>query len=136
MKARQCTYLFPHLRQQLLRHPFSLEGSDMSSKKRLILMRIWHQLLLHFFFPKKRFPKKRLILMSAVMFSMNGFWMQYFTKKAEPLIVSKIILHHQRWCPNFNIFHCRQKLLVILQYSESFKWTRSNQNTGNMYKII
>ena len=51
-------------------------------------------------------------------------------KKAESAIVSQIILHHQGWCPNFNIFYCRQKLLAILQYSKSFKWIRSNQNTG------
>ena len=56
-------------------------------------------------------------------------------KKAESAIVSQIILHHQGWCPNFNIY-CRQKLLAILQYSKSFKWIRSNQNTGKMYKII
>ena len=133
MKARPCAYIFPHLRQWLLRHLFSLEGSKTSSKKHLILMRISHQLLPHFFSPKKRLLKKCLILMSAVTFSMNGLWMQWFTKKAEPAIVSQIILHHQRWCRNFNIFHCRLKLLVILQYSKSF-W--SNQNTGKIYKVV
>ena len=45
------------------------------------------------------------------------------------------ILHHQRWRPNLR-FHFRQKLLVILHYSKSFKWMRSNQNTWKMYKII
>jgi len=32
-------------------------------------------------------------------------------------------------------FHCRQKLRVIHRYSKSFKWMRSNQNTGKMYMI-
>ena len=33
------------------------------------------------------------------------------------------------------LFHCRQKLHVIRRCSKSFKWMRSNQNTGKMYMI-
>ena len=136
MKARPWAYVFPHLRQWLLRHLFSLEGSETSSKKHLILMRISHQLLLHFFFPKETPSKKMPYLDECCHVFYEWPLIAVIHKKAEPAIVSQIILHHQRWCPNFNIFHRRQKLLVILQYSKSFKWIRSNQNTGKMYKII
>ena len=50
-------------------------------------------------------------------------------------VLHKKILHHQRWRPHLR-FHCRQNLLVTLHYSKSFKWMRSNRNTGKMYKII
>ena len=54
-------------------------------------------------------------------------------KKTEPAIVLWKVLHHQRWCTILQ-FHCRQKLLVIIHYSKSFKWMRSNQNTGKCIK--
>ena len=36
--------------------------------------------------------------------------------------------------PNL-LFHSIQKMRVFLHYSKSFKWMRSNQNTGKMYTI-
>ena len=112
MKARGYAYVFPRKRQQLVLI-FSAKGGKIPFKK--------HQ-----------------ILMSAVTFSANGPWKQFLTKwkvlavnnmKTGPAILSWKILYHQRWRTNVP-FHSIQKLCFILCYSESFKWMRSNQNTG------
>ena len=54
--------------------------------------------------------------------------------KTGPAILLWKILYHQRWRTNLP-FHSIKKLCVILRYSKSFKWMRSNQNTGKMYTI-
>ena len=54
--------------------------------------------------------------------------------KTGPAILSWKILYHQRWRTNVP-FHSIKKLCVIPRYSKSFKWMRSNQNTGKMYTI-
>ena len=49
----------------------------------------------------------------AVTFSTNGLWTRYFIKNWAAWW----------WCSNLQCY-CRKKLLVILHYSKSFKWTR------------
>ena len=100
-------------------------------------MHIRYHLLLDLFFPLK---VTKCLLKNATFWWVQSCFLRMASdcsilQKTEPAIVSLKILHQQRWHPNLQ-FHCRQKLLVILHYSKTFKWMRSNQNTGKMYKII
>ena len=90
MKAIRCALPFPPYKAVAPGSPFfSNVGSETSSQKRHILMRIRHRLLLHLFSVEgdETPSKKRHILISAVLFSTNSLKMHYFTK-TEPAIVS------------------------------------------------
>ena len=90
MKAIRCVLPFPPYKVVAPGSPFfSNEGSETSSKKRHILMRIRHRLRLHLFSVEgdETPSKKRHILISAVLFSTISLKMHYFTK-TEPAIVS------------------------------------------------
>ena len=137
-KARRYAYVFPRYKAAALASPFFfVEGSETSSKKRHILMHIRHWLLLHFFFS--------LMATKCLLKNATSWWvLSHFLGMASECSTSqKLSLRsfHRKYCtikdrrPNLR-FHCRQKLLVILHYSKRFKWMRSNQNTGKMYKII
>ena len=71
--------------------------------------------------------------MSAVTFSTNGLWMQYFTLSLRSFCRKYRTIKDGAQTYNFT---ADKKLLVTIRCSKSFKWMWSNQNTGNMYKII
>ena len=139
MKARRCSYVFLHIRQRLLCHLFlSVKSNEMSSKKRHILMHIsWHQRLLHLFFFTEgdKTPSKNATSWWQCGHIFLRMASEFSTSQKTDYFVE--ILYHQRWWPNL-LFHCRQKLLVILHYSKSLKLEkmRSNKNTKKMYQII
>ena len=82
--------------------------------------------------------------MSAVTFSANGPWMQFFTKckvlvvnnmKTGPVILSWKILYHQRWRTNVP-FHSIQKLCVILKVLSGWEVIRTQVKINVHNKII
>ena len=133
VKARGCANVFPCMKEAAPASPFfSVKGRETCSKKCHILMCIRHRLLFHLLFSTEgdeTLSKKLHILMNAVMFSTNGLWMQLVLHKKLSLRPFR-----RKYRPNL-WFQCRQKLLVIHHYSKSFKWMRSKQKTGKMYKL-
>ena len=83
MRARRCANVFPRIKQQLLHPFFCVEDSETSSKKmsHLDACKVPPSAWPFFSAEGDKMPsKKRHILMSAVMFSTNGLWLQYFTE--------------------------------------------------------
>ena len=119
----------PRIRQRLLQHLFRVKGSETSSKKSHILMRIRH---LFFAESNETRFKKRAPHLDKCCFLVDEWPLNAVLHKKKILNPRSF---RRKYCSNIR-FHCRQKLLVILHYSKSFKWIRSNQNTRRMYKII
>ena len=141
MKARRCTYVSPHIRQRLVHLFFSVESREMSSKKLHILIDAYKApaSASPFFFCRRRqtpcknatssswwvlscFLRMASELNEVLHKNLSPFCRKYCTIKVAPCL----------------LFHCRQKLLVILHYSKHFKLKqmRNNQNMRKMYKII
>ena len=74
--------------------------------------------------------------MSAVTFPINGLWMQYFTKNWAYDGFRRKYCTIKDGAQTYDFIADKSGLIVIHHYFKSFKWMRSNQNTGKMNKII